>query len=153
MYIADFFQFIHENRDLISDVGIIPLTENWEPGTFDAAKTTTMEDVEKMVQAGRPGGEVEFIPAGLSYAMKKPRSFFRKSPRSEVLLLAGVHPNCESMTLLISDGKTYRGINHYLKKPFTRGGRGPGRPDQEDRAEAGPPGPEEVLPAACAGGC
>jgi hypothetical protein len=119
-YIGDLLQFIHDNRDLISDLGIIPLTENWEPGTFNAAKTTTMEDVEKMVQQAVPGGEVEFVPSGLAYAMKKPRSFFRKSPRSEVLLLAGVHPNCESMTLLISDGKTYRGINHYLKKPFSQ---------------------------------
>jgi len=117
-YIGDLIQFIHDNRDLISDLGIIPLTENWEPGTFDAAKTTTMEDVEKMVQQGVPGGGVEFIPSGLAYSMRKPRSFFRKNPRSEILLLAGVHPNCESMTLLISDGKTYRGINHYLQKPF-----------------------------------
>jgi hypothetical protein len=37
-----------------------------------------------------------------------------------VLLLAGVHPNCESMTLLISDGQRYRGVNHYLKKPFSQ---------------------------------
>ena len=36
-----------------------------------------------------------------------------------VLLFAGVHPNCESMTLLVSDGKTYRGINHYLKRPLS----------------------------------
>ena len=119
-YIGDLIQFVHDNRDLISDLGIIPLTENWEPGTFNAAKTTTMEDVEKMVREAVPGGEVEFVPSGLAYAMKKPRSFFRKSPRSEVLLLAGVHPNCESMTLLISDGKTYRGINHYLKRPFSQ---------------------------------
>jgi 7,8-dihydro-6-hydroxymethylpterin dimethyltransferase len=119
-YIGDLIQFVHENRDLISDLGIIPLTENWEPGTFDAAKTTTMEDVEKMVQASVPGGEVEFIPAGLAYSMRKPRSFFRKNPRSEVLLLAGVHPNCESITLLVSDGKTYRSINHYLRKPLSQ---------------------------------
>jgi hypothetical protein len=119
-YIGDLLQFVHDNRDLISDVGIIPLTENWKPGAFDAAKTTTMEDVEKMVQQAIPGGEVEFIPSGLAYSMRKPRSFFRKNPRSEVLLLAGVHPNCESMTLLISDGRTYRGINHYLKKPFSQ---------------------------------
>jgi len=118
-YIGDLIQYVHDNRDLISDLGIIPLTENWEPGTFDAVKTTTMEDVEKMVQQGVPGGEVEFIPSGLAYSAKKPRSFFRKNPRSEVLLLAGVHPNCESFTLLISDGKQYRGINHYLKKPFS----------------------------------
>jgi hypothetical protein len=117
-YIADLIQFVHDNRDLFSDLGIIPLTENWEPGTFEAGVHTTMEDVEKMVQAAVPGGEVEFIPAGLSYAMKKPRSFFRKNPRSEVLLLAGVHPNCESWTLLISDGKRYHGVNHYLKRPF-----------------------------------
>jgi len=94
------------------------LTENWQPGTFDAGMHTTMEDVEAMVVQGLPGGEVEFIPAGLSYALRQPRSFFRRNPRSEVLLLAGAHPNCESMTLLISDGKSYRGINHYLRKPF-----------------------------------
>jgi len=118
-YIGDLFQFVHDNRDLFSDVGIIPLTENWEPGTFDAATTTTMEDVEKMVKQAIPGDEVEFVPSGLAYAMRKPRSFFRKNPRSEVLLLAGVHPNCESMTLLISDGQRYRGVNHYLKRPFS----------------------------------
>ncbi|MDM8008312.1 MAG: radical SAM protein [Phycisphaerae bacterium] len=116
--IADLLQFCHENRDLISDVGMIPLTENWEPGTFDAGVHTTMEDVEEIVKQSIPGEQVEFIPAGLSLVLKKPRSFFRKNPRSEVLLLAGVHPNCESMTLLISDGRSYRGINHYLRRPF-----------------------------------
>jgi MoaA/NifB/PqqE/SkfB family radical SAM enzyme len=117
-YIGDLFQFCHENRDLISDVGLMPLTENWQPGTFDAGVHTTMEDVEQIVENSIPGGEIEFIPAGLSYAVRKVRSFFRRNPRSEVLLLAGAHPNCESMTLLISDGKSYRGINHYLSKPF-----------------------------------
>jgi len=117
-HIGDFFQFCHENRDLISDVGMIPLTENWEPGTFEAGVHTTMEDVEEIVKRSISGGEVEFVPAGLSEALRKPRSFFRSNPRSEVLLLGGAHPNCESMTLLISDGKTYRGINHYLRKPF-----------------------------------
>jgi hypothetical protein len=120
MYMEDFFQFIHDNRDLISDVGMIPLTENWKPGDFDSGVHTTMEDVEKMVQAAIPGGQVEFVPAGLSYALRQMRSFFRDNPRSEVLLLAGAHPNCESMTLLISDGKRYRGINHYLKQPFSK---------------------------------
>ncbi len=113
-------QFIHDNRDLISDLGVIPLTENWEKGQFDAGATTTMEDVEKMVQQAVPGGGVEFVPAGLSYSMKRPRLFFRPNSRSETLLFAGVHPNCESMTFLISDGKTYRGVNHYLKKPLAQ---------------------------------
>ena len=118
IYMADFFQYIYDRRDLISDVGIIPLTENWEPGTFDAGVHTTMEDVEKMVATAIGGDEVEFIPAGLSYALRKMRSFFRKNPRSEVLLLAGAHPNCESMTLLVSDGQRFRGINRYLRRPF-----------------------------------
>jgi hypothetical protein len=119
-HMGDLIQFAHDNRDLISDLGIIPLTENWEEGAFDVNATTTMEDVEKMVQQAVPGGGVEFVPAGLSYSMKLPRLFFRKNPRSETLLLAGVHPNCESLTLLISDGKTFRGANHYLKKSFTQ---------------------------------
>jgi len=117
-YMADMFQFFHDNRDLISDVGLIPLTENWDPGEFKVERHTTMEDVEKMVNIAIGNDEVEFIPAGMTYAMKKPRSFFRENPRSEVLLLAGVHPNCEAMTLLVSDGKKFRGINYYLKKPF-----------------------------------
>lgn len=115
-YIGDMLQYCHDNRDLISDLGIIPLTENWEEGEFDAAVHTTMEDVEKMVQQAVTGGGVEFLPAGISYALRKSRSFFRKNPRSEVLLLAGVHPNCESFTLLVSDGETYRSVGHYLKK-------------------------------------
>ncbi len=119
-HMADLIQFCHDNRDLFGELGIIPLTENWDPGTFDAAKTTTMEDVEKMVRQAVPGGEVEFVPAGLAYAMRRPRSFFRKDSRSEILLLGGVHPNCESMTLLISDGRTYRSVSHYLKKPFSQ---------------------------------
>ena len=117
-YMGELLQYCHDHRDLISDLGIIPLTENWQEGEFTAAKHTTMEDVEKMVRQAVGEGEVEFVPAGLSYALRKPRSFFRENPRSEVLLLAGVHPNCESVTLMVSNGKRYRGINYYLKKPF-----------------------------------
>ena len=119
-YIGDMIQFCHDNRDLIAELGIIPLTENWEEGEFNAAVTTTMEDVEKMIKQAVPGGEVEFVPAGLSYALRKSRSFFRKDSRSEILLLGGVHPNCESVTLLVSDGRQYRSVNYYLKKPFSQ---------------------------------
>lgn len=119
-YIGDLLQFCHDNRDLISDIAIIPLTENWAPGEFDVDAHTTMEDVEKMVQQSVHGGEVDFVPAGLSYSMRKARSFFERDTPAEVLLFAGVHPNCESMTLLVSDGKTYRSINHYLKRPLSQ---------------------------------
>jgi hypothetical protein len=77
-----------------------------------------MEDVEKMVRQAVHGGDVEFIPAGLTYCWRLPRSFLRRDTRSETLLLGGVHPNCESMTLLFSDGRQYRSINHFLKKPL-----------------------------------
>jgi len=117
-HIGDLIQFVHDNRDLISDLGLIPLTENWEPGTFESDVHTTMEDVEKMVQQAVPDSGNDFIPAGWSYCLRQVRSFFRDNPRSEVLLLAGVHPNCESITLLVSDGKKYRSINHYLRRSF-----------------------------------
>jgi len=117
-YMAEFLQYCHDNRDVVADVGLIPLTENWEEGTFHAVETTTMEDVEKMVQDNVAGGKVEFIPAGLAYAARKMRSFFRTNPRSETLLLAGVHPNCESMTWLVSNGKHFISFSHYLKKSF-----------------------------------
>ena len=115
---GELIQYCHDNRDLISDLGIIPLAQDWEEGDFEAEGRTTMEDVEKMVDRAIPDGGVEFIPAGLSYWLRRPRSFFRSNPHSEVLLLAGVHPNCESFSFLISDGKQYHGINYYLNVPF-----------------------------------
>jgi MoaA/NifB/PqqE/SkfB family radical SAM enzyme len=119
-YIGDLLQFCHDNRDLICDIGIIPLTENWRPGEFEVGAHTTMEDVERMVQSAVPGGRVEFVPAGLSYSLRKARSFFQQDVASEVLMFAGAHPNCESMTLLVSDGRSYRSINHYLKRPLSQ---------------------------------
>jgi hypothetical protein len=118
-YIGDLIQFCHENRELISDLGIIPLYESWEPGVFEVAEHTTAQDVEKMVQAAVPGGGVDFIPAGMTYWLLRMRPFFRDRPTSGFLFFAGVHPNCESVTFLIPNGESYRGINHYLTKPLT----------------------------------
>ncbi len=117
-YIGDLIQFCYENRAMVSDLGIIPLYENWQPGVFEVSEHTTAEDVEKMVQAGVPGGGVEFIPAGMSHWLKVMRPFFRDRPTSGFLFFAGVHPNCESITFLIPGNEGYRGINHYLNKPL-----------------------------------
>jgi 7,8-dihydro-6-hydroxymethylpterin dimethyltransferase len=116
--LGDLFQFCHENRTLFSDVAIIPLYENWEPGAYDVSEHTTAEDVEKMVQAAVPGGGVDFIPAGMTHWLRVMRPFFTDRPTSKFLFFAGVHPNCESVTFLIPDGRSYRGINHYLNKPL-----------------------------------
>ena len=47
------------------------------------------------------------------------RPFFSKKPGMGLLNFAGVHPNCESVTFLIPDGQSYRGLNHYLNKTLT----------------------------------
>jgi organic radical activating enzyme len=116
--IGDLIQFCHENRELVSDLGIIPLYESWEPGVFEIAQHTTAQDVEKMVAAAVPGGGVDFIPAGMTYWLLRMRPFFRDSPTPGFLFFAGVHPNCESITFLIPNGESYAGINHYLTKPL-----------------------------------
>jgi 7,8-dihydro-6-hydroxymethylpterin dimethyltransferase len=117
-HMADLIQFCHENRDIISDLGILPLYENWKPGEYEVATHTTTEDVEKMVQQAVPGGGVDFIPAGMVHWLAVMRPFFSRKPGMGLLNFAGVHPNCESLTFLVHDGECYRGLNHYLRRPL-----------------------------------
>lgn len=121
-HLTKLIQYCHDNRDWVNELALIPLADTWDPKEFDikTAQANTLEGTEQAVMEAVGDGEVEYVPAGISYALRLPRKFLRSNPRSEVLLLAGVHPNCESMTLLISDGKKYRGINHYLKVPFKK---------------------------------
>ena len=70
-----------------------------------------------MVQAAVPGG-VDFIPAGMTHWLRVIRPFFRDTPAAGVLLFAGVHPNCESLTFLIPSERGYMGLNHYLTRPL-----------------------------------
>ena len=121
-YIADLVQFCHENREIVSDLGILPLYENWKPGEFEVETQTTMEDVEKMVQNSVPGG-VEFIPAGMVHWLAVMRPFFSKKLGMGLLNFAGVHPNCESVALLVHDGGSYRGLNTYMNTTFTQAAR------------------------------
>jgi len=118
-YMEDLIQYCHDNRDFISDLGVLPLYENWKPGEFEVDSHTTPEDVEKLIQESVPGGGVDFIPAGMTYWLGVMRPFFSKKPDSGLLNFAGIHPNCESVTFLVSDGESYRGLNHYLNKPLT----------------------------------
>ncbi|HOJ56861.1 MAG TPA: radical SAM protein [Phycisphaerae bacterium] len=119
-YLEDLVRCCHENREVIDSLGLIPLTENWEPGEFETGVHTTREDVEKMVQERIPGGKIEFVPAGIGEHLRRSRAFFRASSRSETLMFGGVHPDCESVTALISDGQQYVSINHWLRMPFSR---------------------------------
>ncbi len=145
---ADLIQFCHENREIVSDLGILPLYENWKPGEYEVATHTTTEDVEKMVQKSVPGGGVDFIPAGMTHWLAVMRPFFSKKPELGLLNFAGVHPNCESLTFLIHDGESYRGLNHYMNKTLHRGRRGIRGNRQEDRAKTLATRPCETSAAA-----
>lgn len=116
-YMADLIDFCHENRDIVSDLGILPLYENWKPGEFEAETHTSSEDVEKMVQESVSGG-VDFIPAGMTHWLAVMRPFFSKKPGLGLLNFAGVHPNCESVTFLVSNGQSYGGLNQYINGTF-----------------------------------
>ncbi|MHB8902198.1 MAG: radical SAM protein, partial [Thermoguttaceae bacterium] len=117
-YMADLIQFCHDYRQVVSELGIIPLYENWQEGEFDVAVHTTAEDVERMVRDSVPGEGVEFIPAGITHWLAVIRRFFSKKDDLGLLKFAGVHPNCESIAFLIADGGVYRGLNHYIHKPL-----------------------------------
>ena len=119
-HIGDLIECCHENRDFIDELGLLPLTDNWEPGNYQVETATTPEDVEHMVEESVSGGQVEFIPAGVGQTLRLARSFIKKKARSGTLMFGGVHPNCESMTVLVSMGQEYRSANHYLKIPLSR---------------------------------
>jgi len=117
---ADLIACCHEYRHVIDELGLIPLAEMWDPGTFEEGHTTTPEDVEHMIERSVPGGNVEFVPAGIAASLRRARSFLKRKARSETLMLGGVHPNCEAMTVLVSTGREYRSANEYLRVPMSR---------------------------------
>jgi sulfatase maturation enzyme AslB (radical SAM superfamily) len=119
-HLADLIGYCHEHAGVIDTLGLIPLTENWEPGTFHNEVRTTREDVEHMIEQSVPGGRVEFIPAGMLHCLKKLWPFFKTSVHSEALMVGGAHPDCETITFLVSDGQAYRSVNYFLRMPLGR---------------------------------
>ncbi len=118
-HMGDLLDFCHEHLDSIDTLGLIPLAETWESGTFEESDVqTTREDVEHMIERCVVGGDVDFVPAGVAYHLQRARSFFRPRSQSEYLMLGGVHPDCETLTLLVSNGRQYESINHYLRVPL-----------------------------------
>jgi uncharacterized radical SAM superfamily Fe-S cluster-containing enzyme len=106
--------FCHENRSSIKCLHFIPLTETWEEGEFETGISTTTEDVEQIIDDAFPEDPVEFIPAGLTEHLRKAAKFFGVLK----LKFGGAHPNCESAGLLVSDGRRYWPLSHYLKMPL-----------------------------------
>ncbi|MCX8038160.1 MAG: radical SAM protein [Candidatus Sumerlaeia bacterium] len=109
-YIADLIAFCHERRDYIAALDLIPLVETWGPEQVEAGDTT-IDDVEQMVAAALPG--TEFVPSGIFYKFPTFRALFNMR-----FTFGGAHPNCESVTMLVSDGEQYRPVSNYLKYPL-----------------------------------
>lgn len=106
---ADILNFIHNYRDHVSVWAFVPLTPCWEPGKVKLEPTTT-ECVETIFEKTIP--DIEFVSTGLM-KFKVLSRFFGKQT------LGGSHPNCESATLLVSDGASYSPISTYLTIPLS----------------------------------
>ncbi len=111
-YMADLIEYCNDNRDFIAALDMIPLNETWGPEEVDAHETT-IEDVERIIADAVPG--TEFVPASTLYMFKTFPEYFDLGR----ITFGGAHPNCESVSALVSDGTQYRPLNHYLKRPLT----------------------------------
>jgi len=104
------FTYCMEHQRLVRGVFLMPLAHMWSSERLDYnPDRTTQEDVEEMVDR-MVGGGAEFVPMGSLdlhpfYKLIK----WRNAP------FIGVHPNCESITALISDGEKLYPISAFLK--------------------------------------
>jgi uncharacterized radical SAM superfamily Fe-S cluster-containing enzyme len=100
----ELLSFIHDYREHVSVWGFVPLTPCWEGSQVDLEPTTT-ECVENIFEKMVP--EIEFVSTGMMKFTVLSRFFGRQT-------LGGSHPNCESATLLVSNGDQYLPISTYL---------------------------------------
>ncbi len=100
--------FCRRGSDYISALDFIPLTATWGSETVDA-ESSTMEDVENILADTIPG--LSFFPAALLYKFNTLSEIFGGR-----LSFSGAHPNCESVSALISNGQEFRPISEFLKK-------------------------------------
>ncbi len=110
-YLADLVQYCHEGRDFIAAIDLIPLTAHWGPEDIEA-HSATIEDVERIMTREMPG--TAFFPAAVMYRLETLRATF---PIGR-LTFGGAHPNCESVTAMISDGTAYAPLTKYLTRPL-----------------------------------
>jgi len=114
-HIADLFQFCHDHTNHIKGLYFIPLTETWEPGAFEADVSTTIEDVQEIVDDAFPDDAVEYLSLGLQHHLNRVLSFLGVGARQT---FPNIHPNCEAGTHFFSDGTRYRPLSYFLKRPL-----------------------------------
>ena len=105
----ELMEFIHNYKEHVSVWAFVPLTPCWETSDVELEPTTT-ECVENIFEKILP--EIEFVSTGMM-KFEILSKFFGKQT------LGGSHPNCESATLLISDGEEYVPISSYLNIPLS----------------------------------
>ncbi len=110
-YLADLVQYCHEGRDFIAAMDLIPLTAHWGPEEIEA-HSATIEDVERIMAKEVPG--TAFFPAAIMYRFETLRATFPVGR----LTFGGAHPNCESVSVMISDGTKYEPLTNYLTRPL-----------------------------------
>lgn len=105
------FDYCVKNKKITRGIFIMPLAHMWSPDRLDYnPERTTPEDVEHMVNDA-VGGGVEFVPLG-----SLDTKVFNKVLKLKEMPFVGVHPNCESITILVSDGKRLFPVSRFLKK-------------------------------------
>ncbi|MFW6163295.1 MAG: hypothetical protein ACODAJ_11050 [Planctomycetota bacterium] len=107
--------FYHDQRHILHGVYLMPLVQTWSAEDFDyVPERMTTEDVEVMLDQCFPGERVEFISLGLASHLRTIAKYLGK----KALPYYGIHANCESFYLLVSDGERYAPIERYLRKPL-----------------------------------
>ncbi|MCX8038303.1 MAG: radical SAM protein [Candidatus Sumerlaeia bacterium] len=110
--IHDLLAFCHDRRDFIRATYLMPLAHTWKDGEWDyQAPRITLEEVEAIVARAFPGEPIQFLPAGITEQL---RTIYR-CLGIEAFPFRGAHPNCESMLMLVSDGRQYVPFSRFLK--------------------------------------
>ncbi len=106
---GELMEFVHGYKEYVSVWAFVPLTPCWETSDVKLEPTTT-ECVENIFEKIVP--DVEFVSTGMM-KFEILSKFFGKQT------LGGSHPNCESATLVISDGEKYVPLSSYLNIPLS----------------------------------
>ncbi|MDD5633851.1 MAG: hypothetical protein PHW46_01075, partial [Candidatus Omnitrophica bacterium] len=105
-----FLDYCLKNSKVIRGIFPMPLTHVWAESRLGyKPDRTTLEDIEKIVNDA-VDGKVQFVPLGSLEFKNLARLFKLKH-----LPFLGVHPNCESFTLLLSNGNKYVSFSNFMK--------------------------------------
>ena len=110
--LPEMFRFCHERRNTVRGLYLMPLAETYNTDKMGLnVERITMEDIENIVNDAFPQDSIDFVPAG--FLGQTPNIL--KCLNIKPVPFLGAHPNCESLYLLLSNGREYIPIARYLK--------------------------------------